>query len=41
MRNGRTTERVSVVSVSELLVMFVTPNCEGTARNMSEWRKII
>jgi len=29
------------VSDSEVLVIFVTPDGEGTARNISEWRKIM
>jgi len=28
------------VSESEVFVMFVTPDGEGTARNISEWHKI-
>jgi len=31
---------MNVVSDSEVLVMFVTSDGEGTARNMSEWYKI-
>jgi hypothetical protein len=30
-----------VVSDSEVLVMFVTLDGEGTARNISEWHKIM
>jgi len=40
MRICRIAERVSV-SDSEVLVIFVTPNGEGTARNVSEWHKIM
>ena len=29
------------MSDSEVFVMFVTPDGEGTARNISEWRKIM
>ena len=32
----RTAEGMSDVSDSEVLVMFVTADCEGTARNNSE-----
>jgi hypothetical protein len=32
---------MGVVSDSEGSVMFVTPNGEDTARNISEWNKII
>ena len=28
------------MSESEVFVMFVTPDGEGTARNISEWHKI-
>jgi hypothetical protein len=28
-------------SDSEMLVMFVTPDDEGTARNISKWHKIM
>ena len=38
---GRTAEGVSVVGDSELLVMFVTADCEGTARNNSVRHKMI
>ena len=31
---------MSVVSDSEVFVTFVTPDIEGSARNMSEWNKI-
>jgi hypothetical protein len=37
----RKAEWVRIVSDSELFVMFVTPNGEDTARNNSEWHKII
>jgi hypothetical protein len=33
-------EGMSVVSDSEVFVTFVTPDIEGSARNMSEWNKI-
>jgi hypothetical protein len=32
---------MSVVSESEMLFKFVTQDGEGTARNISEWRKTI
>jgi len=41
MCNGRTAEWVSVVSNSEVLVMFVTVDGEGTARNVSVRHKIL
>jgi hypothetical protein len=41
MRICRTAERVSVVSDSEILVMFVTPDGEFTARNNSESHEIV
>jgi hypothetical protein len=41
MRICRTAEWVSVVSDSEGLVMFVTPDGEGTARNISKTHKVI
>jgi hypothetical protein len=41
MRICRTAEGVSFVSDSEVLVVFVTPDGEGTARNISEWHKIM
>jgi len=37
----RTAEWVGVVSASEVMVMFVTTYGEVTARNISEWRKIM
>jgi hypothetical protein len=37
----KTAEGVSVVSDSEVLVRFVTPDGEGTARNISECHKIL
>jgi hypothetical protein len=33
-------ELVTIVSDNEVLVMFVTPDGEGTAINISEWHKI-
>jgi hypothetical protein len=39
--NMNNSETMSVVSDSEVLVMFVTLDGEGTARNISEWHKII
>jgi hypothetical protein len=33
-------EGMSVVSESEVFLTFVTPDIEGTARNISEWHKI-
>ena len=41
MRIGSTAEGVEDVSDSELLVVFVTPDGEGTARNISERHKIV
>ena len=41
MRVGRTAEGVEVVSDSEVLVVFVTPDGEGTARNISERHKMM
>jgi hypothetical protein len=41
MRIRRTGEWVSVVSDGALLVVFVTPDGEGTARNISERHKIM
>jgi len=32
---------LSDMSDSEVLGVLVTPNGEGTARNISEWRKIM
>ena len=40
MRICSTAESVRVVSESEVLVMFVTPDGEDAERNISEWRKI-
>ena len=39
MRIYRKADRVTVVSESEVLVMFVTPNCENTATNNFEKKK--
>jgi len=39
MRIYRKADRVTVVSESEVLVMFVTPNCENTATNNFEKRR--
>lgn len=41
MRICRTGEWVSVGRDSAVLVIFVTPDVEGTANNISEWRKIM
>jgi hypothetical protein len=41
MRICRTAEGVRVVSASEVLVMLVTTNGRFTARNISEWHKIM
>jgi len=41
MRICRTTEGVRVVSDSGVLVMFGTSDGDGTARYISEWRKIM
>ena len=41
IRICRRAEKLSDVSDSEVLVMFVTPDGEGTARNISEWHKIV
>jgi hypothetical protein len=37
----RTADGVRAVSDSEVLVVFVTLNTEGTARNISETHKIV
>ena len=34
-------EGVRILSDSEVLVMFVTPDGECIARNISEWHKIL
>jgi hypothetical protein len=41
MRFCRRENKVSVVSVSEVFHMFVLPDGESTARNISEWHKIM
>jgi hypothetical protein len=38
---NRTAKSLKDVSDSEVLVMLVTPNGEGTAGNISEWHKIM
>jgi hypothetical protein len=40
MNFGKTAGGVRGVSESEVLFMIVTPDIEGTARNISEWYKI-
>jgi hypothetical protein len=37
----RTAERVNVVSDSEVWLIFLAPDGEGTVGNISEWHKII
>ena len=41
MKIGKTAGRVSVVSDSEVLVIFFILGGEGTARNISELHKIM
>ena len=41
MRICSTAEKLRVVSEGEVLVMFVTVDGEYTARNISEWHKIL
>jgi hypothetical protein len=36
----RTAGKVRIVSDSEMLCMFVTPDGEGNARNIWEWHKV-
>jgi hypothetical protein len=37
----RTADRVRVVSGNEMFIMFIRPDGEHTAINISEWHKIM